>query len=157
MSPDVTWSSFLYLLKYNFHLLSVPWLKSRVLLGGWVGTVLSLFASAKKEKIKLLSKLDVVLSFKQCIFTAKKLTMISIYSYNKNILYKHVLLPPPPSSSPLRWSIPVFSIDRVMVLTWTEWNQKEHLAVFFSPRITVHVWPVNMTGKWIFGPVKSPF
>ena len=43
--------------------------------------------------MKLLRKVEVVLSFKQCIFAAKKLTMISIYTaiYNKNILYKHVL------------------------------------------------------------------
>ena len=81
---------------YNFHLLLC--MKSVRLLVGWVGTVLSLFASnsGKREKIKLLSKLDVVLSFKQCIFTVKKLTMISIYTaiYNKNILYEHVLSRP---------------------------------------------------------------
>ena len=174
----MTQSSFLYLLKYNLHLLGVPWLKTRVLLGGWVDILSTMFALAKKEKIKLLSKLDVALSVKQCIFTVKKLTMISIYSYlqSKNTIQTgpphHSLQtptpppppptntpppppPPPASSSPLRWSVLVFSIDKVMVLTWTEWNQKEHLAGFFS-RIRVHAWLVNMTGKWIFLPVKSP-
>ena len=161
----MTQSSFLYLLKYNLHLLGVPWLKTRVLLGGWVDILSTMFALAKKEKIKLLSKLDVALSVKQCIFTVKKLTMISIYSYlqSKNTIQTgpphHSLQtptpPPPASSSPLRWSVLVFSIDKVMVLTSTEWNQKEHLAGFFS-RIRVHAWLVNMTGKWIFLPVKSP-
>ena len=78
-----------------------------------------------------------------------QLSTIKIYHTNMNSS------PPPPSSSPLRWSVPVFSIDRVMVLTWTEWNQKEYLAVFFFPKnnsacvTSQHDWQVNFLASQV--------